>query len=630
MARQRKTLSAIDLDKYGIDLDRYVLAMAHSRKVLEPFRRNRLNAVRQDAGAHYSDNGSGQKVPVNLIGLYESIVGTSLLSANPRFMLSTFQQSMKAAVDAMNQWVNRQIIRIGLTESLKRIVRDGLYCIGIGKVALASPAEAAVLAWGAKAGEPLVSPIDLDDWVFDTNANRFEEVAFQGHRFRVPIDAVKDSKIYNLKATKKLAPSLESRYNHEGDEKISQVGRGLLGGQEDAEDMVDLWEVYLPRHRLVITLSDDDVTGPALVEAGGYAEPLRVQNWVGPDRGPYHLLSYKTVGGNAMPKGPIQNLIDMHEIANRTFNKLDRQAERQKTNVWYSRTADGGDAERIARASDGQMIPVDRPESLKETRLGGPDQTNFAFFEETLNRFSWLAGNLDILGGLSPQAKTLGQDKMLNQNSSRVVSGMQEATVTYVENIARALCWYYWKDPYTVQHAPYSPTGMSEVQVDRYVHPADDNAKAAGELTRHGRFEDLDIQVDPYSLQHQTPQEKIAAIDQMVTQIIIPMMPLLQAQGYSFDIGSYLKLQAKLRNMPELQEIVTMAQPTPPPMPGMEGQEGAQGAPGAGMPQPGKPAQTQRTYVRENRSERTNQGTTQNLITSLSGIKPGGNPNERG
>ncbi len=206
---------------------------------------------------------------------------------------------------------------------------------------------------------------------------------------------------------------------------------------------------------------------------------------------------------------------------------------------------------------------------------------------------------------------------MLNQNSSRVVSGMQDQTVEYVTGIVSALCWYWWKDPYTVMQAPYSPQGMEEIQIDRQVHPADDNMRAAGQLTRHGPFEALDIQIDPYSLQHQTPQEKMAAIDQIMTTVVIPLMPLLQQQGISVDMNAYLKLKSKLLNIPELPELVTMSPVVQPEQnPGQE--------------QPGMPAQTERKYVRENRSERTQQGTTQNLMTALAGVHPGGNSDRNG
>src|SRR5207253_775171 len=139
-----------------------------------------------------------------------------------------------------------------------------------------------------------------------------------GHRYRAPLEVIRNSKIYS-KGRKDLSPSTDTAYNLEGDERISMIGRTYLGmDSEEFEDFVDLWEVYLPRHRMVLTLIDDQLTGASKtgMTNGSPADALRAQHWLGPETGPYHLLSYGMVPGNAMPKAPIMDLIDLHIFAN--------------------------------------------------------------------------------------------------------------------------------------------------------------------------------------------------------------------------------------------------------------------------------------------------------------------------
>ncbi len=101
-------------------------------------------------------------------------------------------------------------------------------------------------------------------------------------------EAIVDSKLYNRKAAANLPESYDSLYNEQGDERINTLGRGYyLQDVEEFEPYVDLWEVYLPRQRLVLTFSDDMLTGAVGGEIDG---ALRVQRWIGPDCGPYHLL----------------------------------------------------------------------------------------------------------------------------------------------------------------------------------------------------------------------------------------------------------------------------------------------------------------------------------------------------
>lgn len=575
--------------------------MRNSRRVLQMHREQRREAVRQFAGGHWSDETSIQTVPVNLLALYVQVVGRNLIAKNPRVMLSTFKRDAKPIVEAMQSWANKEIERIRFVDTLKRIVTDALFSIGIAKVCLATPEDAAQVGWGLRAGAPTVSRVDLDDFVFDCHARDFSEVCYIGHRFRVPLQVVQEDKRYN-KNRKELTATEKVRFNTEGDERIDALGNTYLGGDyEDYEDFVDLWEVYLPRHRAVVTLSDGQVgagvgDGPQLLDD----EPLLEQSWLGPDTGPYKILSYSTVPGNSMPKGPIQDLVDLHIHLNNLLRKLMRQAERQKE-VLPIRSTQTDESGRIVQAIDGEAIRHDG-EPPKAVSFGGPNPQNFQLFTALKDLFSWLAGNLDIMGGLSPQSKTATQDRMLNENSARSVSDMQDITITYTAEVLKSLCWYWHHDPQKVMRSSLAIPGMPQISTV---------ISSAPQQRQMVPFEDLEIKVDPYSMQHQTPQMRLAFLQQVVNQIS-PMMPILQQQGVSFDAQTYLKLLGAYSDTPEVADLFTIQEP---PM---------QSEGPAPSETPSMPQNTQRTYVRENRSERTRQGNDLLLQNALLGVKSGG------
>jgi hypothetical protein len=579
--------------------------MHRARLSLRYYRGERREAIRQYVGRHWAEEGTREVVPCNLLSLYVSVVSRNLIAKNPRVLLSVFQREYKSVVSAMMSWANREIERTEVANTLQRVVLDALFSIGVCKVGLATPAESAAMAWHLPAGLPFASRVDLDDFVYDVHARDFSEVSFIGHSYRVPLDVVRESSIYG-KGRKDLQATYDPLYDEFGEERVNVLGRGMYtGNSEEFEDHVDLWEVYLPRHRLVLTLANDYLTGGA--EAGsGVDEALRYQRWLGPEHGPYHILGYSTVPGNAMPKGPIQDLIDLHEGANQIFRKLLRQAERQKDITLVSGGADA-DGNRMVNTSDGEVVRVDNPERLKQVSVGGPNQGNFAFFNVVKDLFSWLAGNLDIMGGLSPQSKTAHQDAMLNENSSRMISDLQDRTVAFTSKVVSSLCWYWHHDPFKVMRTSDSVPGLPGMEIPRELTP--------GQRARV-RFEDMDIRVDPYSLQHSTPQSRMAALQEVMTSLVIPMMPLLQQQNISIDINALLQKVAAYRDMPDLQDVVTITEP-PQSQSGPGEQEGA-GPTGA------KPATTTRNYVRENRPGRTEQGDNMNLANSLMGVNPGG------
>jgi hypothetical protein len=586
--------------------------MRYSRKVMEFPRRIRRDMVLQYVGSNWSEEASREPVPVNLLAMYVQIVSRALVAKSPRVMLSTFERPLKPTVDAMQDWANKEIERIDLAGTLQRVVVDALFSIGILKVGLATPGDAAFLNWNIRGGDPFAVRIDLDDFVYDCHARDFSEAAFIGHRFRLPLKVVRDDPIYSKQSRERLTPSRDPRTNESGDERINVLGRGYYGGDsEEVEDLVDLWEVYLPRQRLVLTLADDDVAGGVSESVDGTDQPLRAQRWIGPETGPYHLLGYGIVPGNANFKGPIQDLLDLHLAVNRTVRKAIRTIDRMKENLLFQ-GASTEDAQRINEANDGEAVRVDNPDRVKNVVFSGTSLANLLTMSQTLNQlFSRQAGNLDIMGGLAPQSGTLGQDRMLDQNSSRTVIDMQERTVGYVSRVLRGLCWYWYNDPFKVMRTAHNVLGVA--QIKRTVTP---------QARQQGRFEDLDIMVDPYSLQHQTPQTRLAALQQVVTSTVMPLMQLMLQQGISFDINAWLVKVGRLLDAPDLQEILTIVEPP-------DQSTGQAGGGGAGE-KPPMPPQTQRTYQRLNVPMRTDRGDALNALNAMRGVNPGGAPQTNG
>jgi hypothetical protein len=603
-----------------IDLDRLLNAMARSRLVLRRYREERARAVRQYVGSHYSDDAVRQKVPLNLLRLYCQIVGGKLIAHNPRVMCSTFAQQNKAPVQAMEAWVNHQIPKMKFARTMQRTVLDAFFGLAIVKVALAAPAHQSLFGWNVKVGEPFVERVSFDDFAFDIHARDLYEAQFAGHRFRVPLSSVRDSTLYDRKQRMSLTESTDPLFNREGDERLNVLVRTTIAGSDSEEyrKMVDLWEFWIPDQRLIVTLADPDSDGVLGQEGFNTAKPLRVQDWVGPPGGPYHYLQLDMVPDNPLPVGPAIALVDLHEATNENLRKLMREAAAYKQVCFVQGGADE-DGNRIMKADDMDIIRVDNPENIAQTQFNGPSPAITQFMIALKEWFSWAAGNLDIMGGLSPQAKTASQDQMLNQNSAAGVSDMQETVVTFTQDVLQALMWFWWYHPTGTMTVTKKLPGLPDAAIQRKVYPRGHTLPNGlpHPMAREAWFEELDISIDPYSLQHATPQTKLAMIMQAVTQVIVPMQPLLQQQGIYFDINAFLEHIAKYQNLPELADIISIAEP--PQTTGEPGKSTTE------MPSSQKPANTNRTYTRENVSGRTETGTNNAMRMAAMGQNPGGN-----
>ena len=130
--------------RYKCDVGRLGRAVQTSRMILERYRSERREIVRQFVGAHYSEDGAQKKVPLNLISMYMQIVSRTLISKEPRVMLSSLSKEAGKILSIMEPWCNERIEEIGLAETLQRAVMDAMISVGIVKTALASPGEAAL------------------------------------------------------------------------------------------------------------------------------------------------------------------------------------------------------------------------------------------------------------------------------------------------------------------------------------------------------------------------------------------------------------------------------------------------------------------------------------------------------
>jgi hypothetical protein len=587
------------------DWPRLVAAFDASQRVLSGFRQNRTDAVRMYAGRRWTREAYDLPQPLNFLSLYVAVVGRALVPKDPRVMLSVRTAADRPAVAALQHHVNARADRVKLGRQFARVAEDALFCLGVMKVGLATPAEAAAAGYSSPAGAWYAKAVDLDDYVLDAHARDKDECAFEGHMVRVPLDAVRDdSKTYNA-YRKQATASTDRPFTSQGDPTVSGVGREPNAEAEEYEEMTDLWEFYLPRDKLVVTFA-------AGTDGRPLGEPIRVAKYVGPPSGPYHHLAFSRVPGSVMPKAPIMDLVENHVAMNALYAKLVRQALRQKENMLYDGSA-GEDAGRIRDAADGEAVRVDglRDGKVAMTQRGGPNAANFQFVMDMQERLNFFAGNIKAVGGLDVGAKTLGQDQMLTAGATRTLADMQDTAVRAFADVFRAICWYDWHHPSLVirRQAEFPDGRPFDAEVMAF------QKDYAGPMPKYGvkrsaDFDTLDVKVDPYSLQHQTPQSKLAATARFMSQFVLPALPAWQQQGYTVDLGKFAALYAELADLPDIPALVGTADPPPRP---------AGGDPGGG----GMSPVSDRTYTRVSESGGDDGGgsKTQQAIAALDGVR---------
>jgi hypothetical protein len=541
-------------------------AIAHSREKLRPFRENRLDTVRQYVGSHYGNNSAVQDVPVNYIELAVSVYMQQLVGAPPRAYTSTNDMNLVPVAYNLKAVLDMTLEKIQLEETLLRVVQDAMFFQGIVKIGMTGRSPMEQGNWWSEYGEPFVCWVDPDDWVQDMTAKTDEAMAFCGNRYRVPLEQARENPAFDEKVRSRLQRTVKLTTTDSGDEKTETIAGGLDVEQDEYEDEVELWDIWLPRERKVVTLWADHEKSP----------PLRVMDWKGPHYGPYRIFGFTRVPGNAIYLPPVAVWQDLHDLGNALYLKLGRQALRQKSILPY-RGGSEDDAERIRESADGDVLRVDG-EIPKEIRYGGPDQVNLAMFLGLNEIFNRQTGNLDVMGGLSTQADTATQEEMLGANAGQRITYMRRRLVLFVDQVMTDLAHYLFNDS-NVDIKTTKPLGrMGMVKV-----PVRWNSK-----TRQGEAAQFKIAIEPYSMVYRSPQSQVKQLLEVWNQVVMPAAQLIPPENLTGAIEKLLKIIADKMNLPELDLII----------PHLVSVAGA--GPGSSDAPSVTPPETTRNYVRHN------------------------------
>lgn len=549
-----------------------------ANRQLEFPRKKRIESVKQFTGFHYTEGGSAKRVPVSFLKLAVSIYVRLLAARAPRALFSTKEPELKYTAANLELAVNQIPGEIALQATLKRLVTESLFSFGIAKCGLCHTGE----VLGHNYGTSFVDVVTLDDLIIDMAAKHIDQIQYMGNDYWLDYDEVMESKGFIKKSLSGLKPDDYTVLGEAGEERAESIT-----SEENAalfKEKVWFRDVWLPAEGFVLTYGVKT------------ERVMKVVDWTGPERGPYSILGYNNVPGNLLPLPPVAAWRDLHELGNALFRKLGDQADAAKTVQGFQGDNDDS-VKNFQNAVDGDGIFYHGTEP-KPLKAGGVDSNTLLFFLQLKDLASYFGGNVDTLGGLSAQAETLGQDKLLSDASSAQLRDMASEVVAFTKGIFTALAHYEWHDPVRRRKLEKSIPG-TDLSI---VIPWDRKA-------RRGKFDMYDLEIDIYSLQDDSPGLKLQKLSLIMREYVLPLMPAIEREGGTLSAQKILQIVAKYADFEELSEIVQFMQEL-----GVSGSEEP-----AGMPQ-----DTTRTNVRINRPGATDKGKSDIMQQVLLGGRPQG------
>jgi len=486
----------------------------------KPMRAKREQLLNEYASGWYDEVATTKK-PLNMVFRAMSIIPPLLAAKNPRAMIRPRIAPLLPFGETFRLALNHLSEEIKLGQTLRQAVIDSMMYMGITKTGLTDggPKVEDALGYLHDAGQLYCDCVDGTDYVFDVVARKKEEMDFEGNRYRVPLDYITDSGIFQN--YDKLSPTY-GEYGQQAKRPERKAKRNILNFSiQEIRPYVEIYDVWIPAEDVIITIPSQ----------GQGDKPLRIVEWQGPEDGPYDLLYYHIFPESIIPIPPIWAWLDLHHFINTLARKMARRSDREKTILAYTGTAEE-DATTVKEAEDNEVVRVDDVNSLKEISFGGNTEDSYNFMQWLKMVWSEQSGNLDLISGVKTQANTLGQEQMLYSNATTTIDDMINQVHNFSKSIFRKFGWYAWTDP------------LMQVSVTKRVAGIDLDVYFSPE-SKEGDFIDYNIDIEPYSSQRTNPLQRMRRIMEIVTGVILPTADIAAMQGDMLQIRPLVKSLAR-------------------------------------------------------------------------------------
>ena len=560
------------------DRERLFQAMDSSYRKLEPFRNLYLGLLEEFVGSSYGSESAKERAETvaNLMEQAVEAYTMSLAANRPRVLCETYRSDLKYFARHFSVAINNMIQEIELEKVLQQWVQSAFFSIGIVKVhtAYTTPVSLWDGIW-VDPGTPMASNVSIDDWCHDMTAKSWDHIKYAADSYRVPFSDLEDEDVFDQEVVKLLTPG-----TNVVTDRAELLSQGDRQDKDDVEPMIDLMDVWIPKEQRIYTFAMNP--SKRFTSLHG---PLASYEWSGPENGPYQILSYHNVPDNTMPSPPAAQLSVLSRLANNLLRKQSRQAKRQKDVYTYT-PAGAGSAKKVQRTNDGEWVEVQESSEIGVLKMGGVDAANQAFLIQVMNLYDRMAGNLSSMLGLGPQADTLGQEQLIAGNVSKKEAQMRLRVFDATRRLIRNLGFMLWDDTAKVIPGRVPIPGVNGATIDSTWTPEH----------RNGAFYDYDLDIDVYSMPYQPPSAKVQALNQLLTQIYLPLSAMLERQGGQVNLQALTDIYAEMLHLPRLNDVVQFVSPSPGDAPSSPTQD---------VP---IPSSTTRNYVRQSIS---NGGTAQ-------------------
>jgi hypothetical protein len=502
------------------------------QRFIDPALKHSYKMWKAVAAGYYDDN-RGAMSPVNLMDRGISTLVPFLVDGPPKVLVETKIPEYRPWAYTTQLALNHFLRQNKFAERvLIPVARNSMISAGITRTSIMHHRNYEREEGVYKIGTPHVEVIEFANYVGDPSARHREEFVIEGDIYRLPTDYAKE--FFGPKFADDITSDGRQLDEWNPDQILS------YGFDRDAlaiRDFTTFIDIYLYDEGTILTIMPE----------GKKARVIREVEWDGPEGGPYDFLGFKYISQTPIPLPPAWAWHDMDVTMNLLIEKMRQQAEAQKNLIAVQGEED---ANKLRNAPNNGIVTFDNLELIKELSVGGVNEVNYSWVSYIEDQFTKTGGNADVLGGRGPDAPTLGQEKMIYQNATRIVGHMYNRFHEFTRSILDKMAWAFWVEPTTyvpvVKEVP-GTMGVKEIFRDR---------------DKVGEFYDFTFDIIPYSSQREVPESKYNKLMMFLSQWIVPTIQVAAAQGAQLNVPQVTELLGDYLGIDNMHQWYKTGSPT--------------------------------------------------------------------
>lgn len=416
-------------------------AIDASDKKLGKARKLRTEALKEFTGRYYNED-DGKHRPMNIVYRACRVLRAHIAHKNPKYTVTTDNQQIRGEALVIGDRLTNLADELGFKKLDKLLLLDAMLgpC-AIVRMGMRVRSELETMEGrDLNPGQWYLRRVSLDDYVCDPRANRREELAWEGDRYRVSKERLLSSGKFDADVVKRI-PNMPRRTKSDAD-RAESVG-GNKGDAFELIDTVELIDVFF--YDLGGGGRTVKVTLPTEYQCD---EWLVVEEYEGPERGPYETLEFDPIPDNAVALSPVAAFREQSENLNNVLAKLLEQVSKSKRIPVIGNAVPSDEVEQLRQNQDGEVWQTQDPSAAKVMDMSFVSPELIPLGQMFMQHANTMAGNPDMLGGTGSSAQTATEFQGMMTTAGVMVDSMTSDHDEFWGRVGRHAMWYLTRDPF--------------------------------------------------------------------------------------------------------------------------------------------------------------------------------------